>query len=498
MKTPSTDLFELIRSLTPNEKGYFKKQLVMFRESNISTLFDFIDDMEAYDEEAILEHFKGEKFVQNLSRTKNYLYNVLLQSLRNYNSKIYARIEVRNMIAEIEVLFGKGLYKQCNTHLQHAKKKALKYELFLALIEILVWEMKVVRFVYPSNKIDSAIRQMVEQLDDIQEALADLLKYYKENAKITRYKLLTGSGAIVGHEFEGVLEELNEYRDSELLTLSNPKGTVEADVLRLLASAYIHGKLGEHETSIQVHLEAMQLFEQHPIFKQEHPSHYLDVTNNLGVAYLITQQYNKSLELSKRFDEEVYTIADLKRRAQQFKVNLLSASIVSLKSRKLATQHYAYIEEQWNTYHQAFAPQFRKTITYNMFYLNLGQEQYREALQYLNYIDRELPYELRKDISDSAILGTLVTLAELDDWGLLESKARSLARSNKFESDVWKAVGNAFLRLARGTDVATDEVYATLAEQLEQDTSPSMTAALKNFEMIAWLNCKINGEKFWP
>lgn len=134
--TPKDDLFDLIKSLSPNEKRYFK-----IRHSSDGTnhmkLFDEIDSQLFYDEASIKEKYRNEKFTKQLTYTKNYLYNEIIESLIAYHRSSSSETELVNLVLKLRVLFKKGLFKQYFKQLESAKKKAWQYEKFYILLEIL-------------------------------------------------------------------------------------------------------------------------------------------------------------------------------------------------------------------------------------------------------------------------------------------------------------------------------------------------------------------------
>ena len=86
-KKPSADLFHLIKSLSRNEKGYFKKYVsrhTLKGENNYVRLFDAIDRQKTYDEDKLL---RKESYIRQLPLLKNYLYQMILESLENFYSK---------------------------------------------------------------------------------------------------------------------------------------------------------------------------------------------------------------------------------------------------------------------------------------------------------------------------------------------------------------------------------------------------------------------------
>ena len=77
---PSTELFQLIKSLTKSEKRYFKlSSSLQSGEKNYLKLFEAIELQNEYDEEAIKEQFKAETFIKHLPSEKNHLYNLILK-----------------------------------------------------------------------------------------------------------------------------------------------------------------------------------------------------------------------------------------------------------------------------------------------------------------------------------------------------------------------------------------------------------------------------------
>lgn len=136
------ELFDLVKSLTKAEKRHFKLTTSKYNKDDGNTylkLFEVIEKMDSYD-----ERYVKEKFIStNLSYTKNYLYNSILKSLREFHSDISDDARLKDLLREAEILFKKGLYQQCFAHLERSKQEALRYDKFLLLLEILECERKV-------------------------------------------------------------------------------------------------------------------------------------------------------------------------------------------------------------------------------------------------------------------------------------------------------------------------------------------------------------------
>ena len=131
----SEDLFRLIKSLTPAEKGYFKKSAERYsveKDNNYVKLFDLIDSQETYDEKELLKA----DFVNQLPRQKNYLQSLLLKSLQSYDSESTFTLEIENSIQQIRALLKRGQYELCRKLLLKTKKDAVSNEFFLEAIKL--------------------------------------------------------------------------------------------------------------------------------------------------------------------------------------------------------------------------------------------------------------------------------------------------------------------------------------------------------------------------
>ena len=87
---PSTELFNLIQSLSKSEKRFFKlSSSLQDGEKNYLKLFDAIEKQKSYDEKEIKLLFKAEKFIQHLPSEKNHLYKLMVFYYQYYLIEIY-------------------------------------------------------------------------------------------------------------------------------------------------------------------------------------------------------------------------------------------------------------------------------------------------------------------------------------------------------------------------------------------------------------------------
>ena len=141
---PSQNLFELIKSLNQSEKRYFKLNAASVRsgETNYIKLFLAIDAMEVYEEDLLLEQFKGTSLVKQLHVAKNYLYRIILKSLVGYHSNSSTTSKLLETLDFIEVLYGKGFYTQCEKMAVKGRKACREHELRSLELNFIEWQMK--------------------------------------------------------------------------------------------------------------------------------------------------------------------------------------------------------------------------------------------------------------------------------------------------------------------------------------------------------------------
>jgi len=155
-KTASDELFQLIKSLSKNEKRYFR--LFVSRQSESSTkkfvkLFDAIDKQKEYNEAVILVREKSLK-AQQLSNLKAHLHKQILQSLKLCNSSQIIDMQIRELIDHSQILYNKCLYRQCLKVLDKAKKMATVNDRSILLLDILEMEKQLVGQTVEKNKQD--------------------------------------------------------------------------------------------------------------------------------------------------------------------------------------------------------------------------------------------------------------------------------------------------------------------------------------------------------
>lgn len=166
------DLFALIKSLSRNERRYFHlfSQLQKGDKAYLA-LFRAMYKMKDYDEKVFKTKNKDKDFIKNLAWRKHHLYNLILKSLGSYHKSIDT--EVYSLLHQNEVLYEKGLFRQCQKTLKKAKQIALKYEMYHIIFEILNWEDMIASKMF---EVDKQLHTIKESKNNI-KILSNLTDY---------------------------------------------------------------------------------------------------------------------------------------------------------------------------------------------------------------------------------------------------------------------------------------------------------------------------------
>lgn len=158
----SGNLYQLIKSLTKSEKGYFKKYATFHIRStdgsNYIKIFNAIDAQSTYSEQKLINKFKYERFINQFAVAKNYLYNIILESLEAYHHS--GAMELRGLLNRIEILTDKGLY----THAKKLLKKARR----------MADEMKMLTYIDEMNVLEQSIHRLQYDVEGLKESLENL------------------------------------------------------------------------------------------------------------------------------------------------------------------------------------------------------------------------------------------------------------------------------------------------------------------------------------
>ncbi|MBI2269237.1 MAG: hypothetical protein HYU69_02650 [Bacteroidetes bacterium] len=205
----SDSLFELIRSLNPTEKRYIKVLMSKNSGRSYEKLFDVINKQKIYNEWETKRKLRNETYIRQLARIKNYLYEFIVAGLNTYHASFSPGLVLKRYLTTVEILFRKKLFVQCKKYLQKAKKLALRYNEYTALLEILNWERSLMDVRVNIKKRMTDLDTHIIQEENVLKKISRKNQY--RNLYFKAYWLMLKEGVARGHNGSGEMEKIIKH-----------------------------------------------------------------------------------------------------------------------------------------------------------------------------------------------------------------------------------------------------------------------------------------------
>lgn len=378
-------LFQLIKSLSKNEKGYFKKFVSRYtsvEKSNYIRLFEIIDKQEEYDEKKIKKQFITNKLSKNLSVSKNYLYSAILKSLRSYSNDNSIDAVIHDILNDVDVLFKKALYRDCEILLDKAKVLAVKHEKQLLLLEIYNYQLKFEWMEYKTKGVSE------EMIGDKYQEQVRLLDVYKNSLdyKLLLSKLIITDATLVGKSEEHTvrLHELvnSPLTQEDLSPLSYRAGITYYNLLGRLHAFY----LNDLDKAYIIYQKFIAFAESNQLLLQQDIMAYFAVLNNLMLIQQDLRKFEEfELTLQKLKDVEcLYPDWEIKKFERCLMLEL--AYYIKSAQIKEGITCVEKSEKKIKQYRELLNKNFLLAIYDSISLLYFYNENYSRALYYVNEI----------------------------------------------------------------------------------------------------------------
>lgn len=293
------DLFELIKSLDRNEKGYFKKYTHLpssgsNRSNNYIRLFDAIDAMEEYDEEKLKDKFKGENFVKQLFVLKNYLYENILKSLRLYSAKGTDVTALLTQITNAEILIQKGHYIRALAIVHSAKKVAFDRESWGYANELIELERRLYNITRDKKMFDHIVSLNTEK-KKLTNALENENKYIGLATEFIAMRNKQGSFFTASN-----MIKIKSLMNSELIKKDSKPVSILAKSNQLSLRTLYYELVKKDKLFYGAVFESYELYLKNPFAIRKNPFAFVQRAYNIMIAL---ERQGKFKELYDFFEE---------------------------------------------------------------------------------------------------------------------------------------------------------------------------------------------------
>ncbi len=497
MKTASTDLFQLIKSLSKQEKRYFKlhaSRHVIEGQNKYERLFEAIDRQKSYDEDKIKQQFQGEAFLRQLHVAKNYLYKMILTSLRNFH-ETRSGDPFNRWMREAEILFDKGLFEQSDKIFQKAVKAAEREENFLQLLKASRWEHRILHSRNDIAGLESYIESGLPREFDLMDRYRNFLEFQALNDQV--FIPYWKHGAV---RKQSEKEALQQLFNRKLFHSPDNAKSFFARYFYLNARFSYHLFIGEIPESYQYIRQLVDMFPAQEL-DPKLVRHYSSSLINL---YIVQQQLEKFEEIPKtlkKLREVPATSPEEKRRLFVRSINLETDFYIQTGQFKSGIEKIEPLLDNSEKQFKKTGQQQKLGLFYNLAYLYFGAGNFDQALDWINRLLQQPGLKTRQDIHSFSRLLNLIIHYELGNDELLEYIVKSTSRFLSGRKRLFK-VEAIMLKLMRRYPnwITTEEKangFSKLVRELKalkQDEFEQKAFAY--FDFISWMESKIIGKSF--
>lgn len=425
----SSHLFELIKSLSKSEKRYFKvlsNKHVIGEENKYMLLFDFIDQMEVYDESLIIDHFKGEAFLNKFSITKSRLYDHILKSLEQFHSSHSVDAQIYNLLNCVEILQKKTLYAQAKKLLRSAEKMASKNHRYAILMDISLRKKKLME---SQNYADVKQSELIEILHSDDEKLSKLKNYLQLwNTKSELFFQINKKNRTRNREeisaFKEKIEHLNLMKEHEMF--------FDSTYLKNHINSAFCFYIGEFNCSLEYLQKNIQLFQNNPARIKQEPHIYSSIlVNSVFIAHKLEEKtiFRDTMQELKSFDVtyKIELTEDIEVKMFSSTASLELSIMINSGQFAKAIDRVADIEAQMSKFGIKIN-ELRKTFIYfQIAYAYFGIGSYKESLKWVNKILNSNTAEIG-ELMGYTNLFNLILHYELENERLLPYTLKSVER----------------------------------------------------------------------
>lgn len=498
---PSRELFELVKSLTKSEKRFFKlSSSLQSGEKNYLKIFDAIDRQSEYDEESIKEQFAGETFVKHFPSEKNHLYKLILKSLRAYHADNTVSSVLKQEIKNIEILYKKALFKECNKFLGRAKKTAIAHEKFYYWFELLNWEKLLLEESYEAGEFTRDIDELIAEEQEVIDRLRNLAAYHVLYSKINF--VFRSGGFVRSEEDKAVVDEISNH---PLIKGKNTALSFRAATICYYIQGFCAMANRQTEQSYKNFMRVKEILDDNPMVKKDLPRRYVRTLNQILLNLIDLARVSEAKEMIKvmrKLDkDDAFSSTDIQvlifRSTYQGELKLYQSCGEFDKALPLIEKVFKGFEEFDNKVSKEQQIVFNYSIAYTYF----GAEMFSKALFWNNKVLNDNEPNLRQDIYSYARLFNLVIHYELGNFDLMEYILKSTMRYlNKRQRDyeIEVLILGYMKKIVRAQfHKDAQPIFEEFEADLKLKINPSTDRALlDHFNYFAWIKSKTEGGNY--
>lgn len=501
MKTPSDELFQLIKSLTSQEKRYFKLNFDKKRpKSDFITLFDTIDSMKTYSESELIKKLKKTRDIKNLKQVKSQLYDKIVVALSIYSNYSSIKRKIQNLIHYSELLSEKSLHRSSMHYLLKAEALAIEHEQYPYLLSISYLKASHARHqnikdgtAVIIDKETAAEKKYIHSIQNTIEyrniwlGISSIYSLYADNLKskslLKEVKRISNLPLIKNKKLAQTYLSKNYYYDTRHL-------------INMLTGKW-------NDAAFDLQNEFVQYLEMRPGLLISRASNYIT-----AISRVITtlNKINRSDEIEPFFNKASAFFISLptKHRSRNLSSYFAGVILSNYMDAQLLLLNPEKAIDSWEKVKNDVQKEMRATGAGLVVYINLFLSyfylsKYREALQNLNIvINFNKPNRI--DIQVDARLFILILHYELGNIDLLPNLARAsknFLQKNGYYSEFAGLIIAFFEKEIHPDNTKNSDSFVLLKSNLSaMIKDQEAKKAMEYFNYLSWVDSKLENKPF--
>jgi len=502
----SADLYNLIHSLSRNEKRYISLSILQNSKNEYFRLFKMLEKQKHFNEKALHTLMQKEKSSKKLPVLKAYLKEYILKKLNSFYYKSSVEITLQQSLMETDILLKKQFFVQGKKKLIKIKRLADKNEEFEILLQCIKREKKILRSIYRPSNENSWNRLLKEEIS-LTKKIDNFNRYDWLSGKLSNYYNTVGQDIRTKYQKEKIRRILRHP------LLKNTKGLLsKAAKLRyhhLRSLCYYF--LLEYQNALESNKAFLTLIEPRVFSNEQTVIPYLGALNNRINILLRLKDYSNAavnIELirnSIKMTSSGGVISEqmLRRNfiiSYAHQLNLLLGS----GQYKKALELIPLVEQIIRKYSNGIENEILMPFYYIFSYLHFVWGNYRQTLLNLHKIINKQMDEtqVREDVYSYSKLLYVLTYIELYGEEVPENLIKStyeflVKRKHllKAEYVFLRFIRNKFLRPQEPGEVI-QELRKLKRQMIQLQDNSYEKSSLKYFDFLAWIESKIHKTSF--
>ena len=497
--TPSQDLFEVIKSMSREEKVHFRvhtKGLSGADSKMYLQLFDMIEASDSYDEAVIRKKIGVSKTGSKFAVLKNYLYNAILTQLTNYHCANKEAYEAREYLRIANMLYDKQLINQATKYTTKAKKIAEKNHRYLDLMGVLLQEELI-------NKNEPDIKKFSQTFD----------KHFENELFVIEQYLNTRQYIYLDCQLLNTIRTTDnlsypESQEKISAILHQPLLRNEKRAISLFSRIYyntINGIgyhiLADDEKSYQYRKQLVEVMETEMLLSAGYLGNYIGSLHNLTVTELRLYKLDEALihlyKLAEFQKQHADKISDRTKALINSSLAMNKLTYLGYRGSKTETITFInQVELQLSTAYKKMDYRYLVHIYYSIAYTAFKFAEYDIAIKYLNLLSLESTTgKLDKYLQRGYRLLMLMVHLEMGNYRLLQYMVISTYRYLLKTGNLTQ-FDKAIIALIRSKTMDKKVLLKFHKQLLVVEANKFEAQELTHLDAIAWVKSKLEKKPF--